>query len=64
VTTFYNSNATLPGYREIRAEATVLLAVRAGLAASATPNGGATWLLHLSFISEMKRRRKARRTGT
>jgi len=42
VTTFYSSsNAILPGNREIRAEVTVLVAVRADLAASATPQGGA-----------------------
>ena len=40
--TFYSSgNAMLPGNREIRAGMTVLLAVRADLALSATSRGGA-----------------------
>jgi hypothetical protein len=43
MTTFYSrSNAILPGNREIRAEVTVRLAVRADLAAPATSQGGAT----------------------
>jgi hypothetical protein len=44
VTTFHSSSssdAMLPGNREIRAEVTVRLAVRADLAAPATPQGGA-----------------------
>jgi hypothetical protein len=42
VTTFYSSsNVILPGNREIRAEVTVRLAVRADLPAP-TPQGGAT----------------------
>jgi hypothetical protein len=43
MTTFYSSssNVILPGNREIRAEVTVRLAVRADLA-PATPQGGAT----------------------
>ena len=41
VTPFYSSYAMLPGDGEIRAEVTVLLAVRADLAASATLHGGA-----------------------
>ena len=40
MTTFYSSsNVILPGNREIRAEVTVRLAVRADLAAPATPPG-------------------------
>jgi hypothetical protein len=42
VTTFYSSNAILPGNREIRAEVTVRPAVRADLAAPAIPQAGAT----------------------
>ena len=42
MTPFYSSYAMLPGDGEIRAEVTVLLAVRADLAASATPHGGAS----------------------
>ncbi|MGB6582309.1 MAG: hypothetical protein WBF34_30805 [Streptosporangiaceae bacterium] len=43
MTTFYSSsNVILPGNREIRAEVTVRLAVRADLAAPATPQDGAT----------------------
>jgi hypothetical protein len=42
VTTFYSSsNVILPGNREIRAEVTVRLAVRADLAVLAKPRGGA-----------------------
>jgi hypothetical protein len=44
MTTFYSSsnNTILPGNREVRAEVTVRLAVRADLAAPATSQGGAT----------------------